>query len=388
MDKQKVYLIEQKEYDAYEIMRKVKPLLEELKPSGKKVLLKPSFVYPNRNAVSAITHPRLISGVVKALNEVGAGKIMVGEGPVLGCARYHFSRIGKIEGAEEVYFDEERRVSVRIKNPFIHERFTVPKCLLESDIFISLPKLKTNLFSGITLSIKNNFGFLLIKDRYIHHDDKLHKYLADLYKVRPPDFVITDAIIAGEGQGPLEAEPFHLGLLICGKNAIAVDSVSSHIIGVDPLKIEHLSLLSSAGFGPVSLEEIEVDGKIEKRNFKLPSYSLKIDACIPGCLGMLQQVLDSYKRKYGKAPQFNIIAGRSVREAKKGSLVYGNCAEEYKKYGKFVRGCPPRAEATVLAVQKVSKIRSPYWDDCVDIPLLMKSYMKHLFRRLLRVKIK
>ena len=402
MPKEKVIIIEQKKYDTEEIRQKIKGVLrKEIDVNGKSILLKPSFVYPSADAVQAITNPRFILGVVRALNELGACRVMVGESHVLGCARYHFARVGANilkKEAEMRYFDEEKKVKVRVDRPLVNETFTVPKIWKDADMFITLPKLKTNLFSTVTLSIKNNFGFLRKKDRYKHHDNKLHKYLADLYKVRPPDYAITDAIIAGEGQGPIESEPVNLGLMVCGKNAIAMDTVCATLLGIEPKSIEHLRLLHEQGFGPIELRDIEVEGDLEgsKRKFKMPEYKMdfpKVRAfignekcCESGCLGMVQQVLDAYAR-HGKTPEMNVIMGKGVKISeeqlkilkKRKTLVHGDCVAEYKKYGKFVKGCPPTADWTVFNIWRVTGAGSPYIKTALDAPLLARTYLRHLF---------
>lgn len=51
-------------------------------------------------------------------------------------------------------------------------------------------------------------------------------------------FVVTDAIIAGEKEGPLAASAKHCGFLIAGFNPVAVDLVCSAVMGFDYRKIQ------------------------------------------------------------------------------------------------------------------------------------------------------
>ena len=51
---------------------------------------------------------------------------------------------------------------------------------------------------------------------------------------------VVDGIVAGEGNGPLEAAPRHLGLIVAGDNAWAVDAVCATLIGMDWQKIPML----------------------------------------------------------------------------------------------------------------------------------------------------
>lgn len=48
---------------------------------------------------------------------------------------------------------------------------------------------------------------------------------------------VVDAVVAGQGDGPLAPQPLPLGLLLAGSNAAAVDWVSAHLLGYDPSRI-------------------------------------------------------------------------------------------------------------------------------------------------------
>ena len=146
-------------------------------------------------------------------------------------------------------------------------------------------------------------------DRLLYHDHRLHRKLADLFRVRPPDLVIADCITAGEGQGPIMVEPVPLGLLLGGDNAVAVDLVACRLAGYDPTEIEYLRLLMDAGYGPRGLEDVEVDGGdllSRARDFRQPQASLaglspqlKIlhgseSHCPWGCAGLVRGAVDAY----------------------------------------------------------------------------------------------
>ena len=45
---------------------------------------------------------------------------------------------------------------------------------------------------------------------------------------------ITDAIVAGQGNGPLAPEPLPMGLLLAGANAAAVDWIGAYLLGYSP----------------------------------------------------------------------------------------------------------------------------------------------------------
>ena len=378
-----VILKDQATYDAEAITAHVADIIARLGTSvrGKSVFVKPSFVYPSKApvALAVITHPELLVGVLRALRDAGARRLMVGESSVMGPSRVSFCSTGVLpllRGlAEPVFLDEEDEVEVAVKDPWVQERFRVPKIFLDADVYVSLPKIKTNMFADLTLTIKNNLGLLRQRARLNYHDHRLHKKLADLYKVRPPDLVIADCIVAGEGQGPLMAEPVDLGLMVAGDNAVAVDRVACHLTGYAPEEIEHLKLLIDAGYGPATLDDIDLVGHEllgRARAFRRPSASLADlsprlrvfqgteFACASGCVGLVRGAVDAYVELFGAdhIQPMNVIVGKPIPAVPedldpKITLVLGDCALPYRDRGAFVPGCCPRPLDVGLVLREI-----------------------------------
>jgi uncharacterized protein (DUF362 family) len=378
-----VILKDQATYDAGAIAAHVAEIVARLGTDvrGKSVFVKPSFVYPSKSPVvrGVITQPELLVGVLRALRDAGARRLMVGESSVMGPSRVSFCSTGVLPLlaglAEPVFLDEEDEVEVAVKDPWVQERFRVPKIFLDADLYVSLPKIKTNLFAELTLTIKNNLGLLRQRARLIYHDQRIHQKLADLYKVRPPDLVIADCIVAGEGQGPMLAEPVELGLLVAGNNAVAVDRVACHLTGYAPEEVEHLKLLIDAGYGPATLDEIEIDGRQllgRARAFRRPSASLagvspRLQVfqgtevgCASGCVGLVRGAVDAYVQLFGAdhIQPINVIVGKPIPSVPKDldpkiTLVLGDCAEPYRDRGAFVGGCCPRPLDIGLVLREI-----------------------------------
>ena len=60
----------------------------------------------------------------------------------------------------------------------------------------------------------------------------------------------------------LTPNPFDLGLVAMGNNQVAFDAVCCHIIGVDPMSVDHIRMAHERGFGPVDLAEIQIIGDL------------------------------------------------------------------------------------------------------------------------------
>jgi uncharacterized protein (DUF362 family) len=354
--------------------------------NGKTILLKPSFVLPvkdPRMALAVDTHNILIAGVAKALALRGASKIIIAEHRTIGPTRYSFytlnvkKEVKNIKNVKFYYLDEKKRVVKTIEDPFIPDySVKYPQLLLDGsvDFFISLPKLKMNLYTDVTLSVKNNFGLISKQERLKYHDrDSLDAHLASLTLIKKPDLIITDAIIAGEGQGPHLTTPVNTAMLVVGTNPLAVDTVCSYLIGIDPRSIRHLELLHNRGVGPLDLNNITIENKeyleANKKVFSKPDTNLEMTpliksylgekACTEGCIGFLRGILDSYALKNGwySLGKLNIIIGdpEIPQETldtfeKKKTIVYGECSKKYKKYGLYFKGCPPDYVKALLKI--------------------------------------
>jgi uncharacterized protein (DUF362 family) len=371
MAKPRVLLKDQPDYQAPAIQAHVSAILDQtgLNVRNLRALIKPSFVYPTRDPVglAVITRPEFLVGVAAALRDHGAREVLVAESSVIGPSRVSFHSTGVLpllKGlATPVFLDEAETVEAEVKDPLVQKHFAVPKIWLEADLYLSLPKIKVNLFAGVTLSIKNNLGLLRQKDRLLYHDYRLHRKLADLYKVRPPDLVIADCIVAGEGQGPLLADPVPLGLMVAGTNPIAVDAVACRLIGYEPAEVEHLRLLHEAGYGPIAPEEIEVEPAellskarvLRRPEVALHNLSPKLRvfegseiSCPGGCKGLVRGALDAYLVRHGPEGirPLNVILGKPIAEVPADldpdcTLVLGDCALPFQDRGEFVPGCCP-----------------------------------------------
>ena len=64
--------------------------------------------------------------------------------------------------------------------------------------YISVPKMKTNLYTGVTLGFKNAMGTIPYFLRERNHNYHINKKLADLLYLFKPDLTVIDGIIGGE----------------------------------------------------------------------------------------------------------------------------------------------------------------------------------------------
>jgi uncharacterized protein (DUF362 family) len=70
-------------------------------------------------------------------------------------------------------------------------------------------------------------------------------------------------LVALEGDGPNHppGKPLSLGLLVAGRDGIAVDIVCAKIMGINPKEVKHLMLSQKKGLGITKDDIIEIKGE-------------------------------------------------------------------------------------------------------------------------------
>ena len=222
----------------------------DVRLTGRRVFLKPNMVeYELGTAIN--THPQVIAGAAIACRRAGASEVVVGEGP--GHRRdieYLLTSTGLSDLLREerirfVDLNHDDVAVVPLQSWFTGLReLALPVTLLESDFVISMPKLKTHHWAGMTCSMKNLFG-TVPGAVYGWPKNPLHVHgipnsILDLTATIRPHLAIVDAVTAMEGDGPIMGRPRALGFVAMGSDPVAVDATCARVIGLDPAKIEYL----------------------------------------------------------------------------------------------------------------------------------------------------
>src|SRR5260370_30099423 len=120
----------------------------------------------------------------------------------------------------------------------------LPRAVLEADFVVSMPKVKTHHWSGVTLSRKNMFG-VVPGAKYgwpknILHWKGIQESILDICATVPVHFVIADAIVAMEGNGPLNGTPRALGRIVLADDSVAADATCARLMGLDAARVIHI----------------------------------------------------------------------------------------------------------------------------------------------------
>ncbi len=372
------------EYDAQAIRRIVRAGLDELglKPFGR-TLVKPNLVAAGKLFPHAHTRPELGEGVLWALKDAaGADLTELAVGERCGITiptRAAFAQSGfddmvaRVPGVKKYYFEECSQVEI----PYTHagrlrDYVFTPEPVAKADFFVNMPKFKAHPWTTVTFGCKNYIGIQDDRHRLIDHDHRLNEKIADLQYIIQPQFLVIDAITAGEGR-MLTPKPFPLKLVIMGNNQIAFDAVCCAIIGVDPREVEHIRLAEDRGFGTTDLAKIKMTGDVtldearaRAKGFEVglirvekyfegtaitayagpPPEAEHADYCWGGCPGAIEEAIEIL-RLYDKdcdrtMKRLHVVFGayRGAVDAKPGEKVVfiGDCANwEGQLDGKLVK---------------------------------------------------
>ncbi|MHB9099195.1 MAG: DUF362 domain-containing protein [Syntrophales bacterium] len=236
---------------------------------GRSVIVKVNAIRacdPDQSAI--VTHPALLKAVVDKLETLGPKRIIVGDSvgtESYGNSRHVFAATGLAAAAGPYY----RNLSLNLKmvdvvRPF-KRRVAVLRDVLEADVYISLAKMKTHGMTMLSGAVKNNYGLLAgaQKSWYHYYSEKPELFaeiLIEMYRLRPPDLVIMDGILAMEGYGPCSPETRRVNKVLASADAVALDAVMARMMGFKTGEVPYLRIAGERGIGETDLEAMEIEG--------------------------------------------------------------------------------------------------------------------------------
>ncbi len=253
------------------------------KVRGRKVLVKPNVLRAARPEEAVTTHPAIIRAVVECLLDLGAGSIVVGDNPGVmgyGANEACFERAGLIEAAlghyQNIGLDAVEVPFSVLGDVSAMPKVSVSRTVLEAEVFVSVPKFKTHGLTIVTGAVKNSYGILPGAQKALLHKlsgspERFQEVVVDVFRLRPPDLVIVDAVLGMQGNGPASPDLRWVGRVLASDNAVALDSVICRMMGLDPAKLRLLHKARALGLGDFAPESIELLGELTPlEGFRLP----------------------------------------------------------------------------------------------------------------------
>jgi len=244
----------------------------------KKILIKPNFV--SCDVPLCATHVDAIRAILDFLTPHYKQQIIIGESTALkkqtpeGFKNYGYLALEKEYNVKLVDLNKDtyqyryvfgkghRPTPIRIISTF-----------LDPDVYIiSAAKMKTHDRVVTTLSLKNvllgaPLNDYTKNDKWLTHtqytfsrESLLHFNMFHLAQEIYPDLGVIDGFEAMEGNGPASGTPVDARVALASMDPLALDILTTKIMGFDPSQIMYLSAMAEAGIGQGDLDKIEVLG--------------------------------------------------------------------------------------------------------------------------------
>ena len=236
---------------------------------GAKILINPNLLTATAPETATTTHPNVVRALIRILKEQGITDITFGDSPA---GKHSWDKLWTITGMKSVAEEENVKLipfdnfkTICIEDVVELEYIPVLKELDDFDAIISLPKLKTHLLTKITGAVKNSYGLIIGSAKSNFHGTfpsprKMSDFIGRLYGSLKPDFVIMDAIECMEGDSPNYGKVKHVGAIIAGNDAVAIDSCACEVYGYTYSEINVLQTAIDLGYGVAGNNFVERTG--------------------------------------------------------------------------------------------------------------------------------
>jgi len=259
-------------------------------------------------------------------------------------------------GVPVVDLNRDSHREVEVPGALVMKTVKIARTVLESDVIVSVPVMKTHIRSAVTLSLKNMKGVMPGGEKRKTHRLGLELAIADLNSVVKPHFAVMDGLVGMEGLWEYPDDCVRVGVVGASRDPVALDSVFARVMGVQVREVMHLQYCQSRGLGIADPEGIDTVGvpvteirhpfrrAFEVVKSRYPGLAILADKACTGCtnefistliyIRLAQQVdrLNGLTVILGEAPE--AFPGEKV-------VVIGKCAGKLEGQFPFVPGCPP-----------------------------------------------
>ena len=234
------------------------------KLSGRHVLVKPNLVTVwhdmglVKRSYPESTDPRVLDAVVLWLSSRASRITIVessgrGNPTRVGFRVSGIDRLARHRGCGLVALDETPVDRYILPKAKVQREILVPKIFSEvvrgEAAYVSVPKLKTNLYTGVTLGFKNAMGVIPYNLRQRNHHYDIDRKLVEMLWLFRPDLVLIDGVVGGEGECPAPVDPVDSRVIIAGDQPVETDRVATRVMGFDPASIRLMRIADELGFG-------------------------------------------------------------------------------------------------------------------------------------------
>lgn len=283
---------------------------------GQAVLIKPNQTVYYSAEEGCTTDPLVVGALIRLAKAAGAARVQVGESSggffnSLDCMRITgMAAMATREGAELIDLGSNsvpNRV-VEVPQGKVIQRVPLPGPLLDADVIIAVPKAKNHHIEPISGAMKLWVGAVNQSWRNFNHgDEEMIDRFADIMTVSRPDLCVVDALICGEGDGPIADLPRWGGCILASTDPVATDVAIAQLLGRDWKKLRFAEAGEARGLGVrqpiawlgVPMEEVCFHAwpGHEGTDYLPMNFLVGTGVTLEGTVGHVKSVLDSMLRR-------------------------------------------------------------------------------------------
>ncbi len=342
---------------------------------GKTVLLKVNVGFKGDARSGLCTNPDVVEGLIQFFLDKKAKRITVGDSSIVGVntresleAAGITSACAKYPGVICADLNTYDPVEKQIPQGTMVNSIIFSSALFENDIIVSVPVIKTHMYAGVTLSVKNMKGTM-----YKREKTKLHRLsnelpenaegrvldygLRDLSRVCYADYAVVDGTVCMEGFGPSGGDPVNLNVVLASAEPVAADLATLKLMRIPLDDVGHLKLVSKArgvSYDTMDVEPADYE-KWGKRfvtagearlGLSCEELEMRDESACSACQAALIQFLRYHTHEFaGGGKTYTIFSGTNIKEedirAAENPCLVGNCTAKYSDLAPFCKGCPP-----------------------------------------------
>lgn len=231
---------------------------------GQKVVVKPNIGWDVGPERAGNTNPQLVAHIIKRCYEAGARQVFVFDHTCddwQSCYRTSgIEQAARDAGAKVAPGNSERYYhEVTVPNGQTLKKSKVHELILESDVFINVPVLKSHSSARVTIAMKNLMG--IVWDRGEWHANDLHQCIADFAAYRKPDLNIVDAYAVMKRNGPRGVsveDVVTMKSLLLSTDMVTADAAAAKLFGRDPSDIPHIRIAAEKKIGRMDLDALNI----------------------------------------------------------------------------------------------------------------------------------
>lgn len=351
--------------------------LTELVKHDSHVVVKPNLARLAPSGSGVITDARATEAVAKLVLDLHPASVVIAEGTAVGYDDGALSTEEMFDisgtravahrlGLECVNLNADEPVALEVPEPRAMDRVLVARTIVEADVVVSVPVLKTHNRTNATIALKNMWGALSGTEKRMGHMLGINNALVDYFSVLRPSYSVVDANVAMEGLWRTPEDARYLGLVMAGRDALAVDLVGCALMGIHPFSVFYLRELASLPGEVHGLSDVEVVGESLAAHASVfrPAFDVYMDryagvrlvtgpSFCGGCVAELVSAI-RYMHDAGYGEQMRdltIVVGAPEDIELEGKVVViGECSQDYEDAGPFAPACPPAEDDVLTAI--------------------------------------